>query len=70
MSSQKPCDSDPSLKETVLVSTMNDVPGYRIVQVLGTVFGQTTASRGIRRNVSAELKAMGSGEIKQFTTMI
>jgi uncharacterized protein YbjQ (UPF0145 family) len=49
---------------------MNDVPGYRIVRVLGAVYGQTTASRGFRRNVSAELKAMAGGEIKQFTTMI
>ena len=72
MSSQKPRNSDPSLKETVLVSTiLNDVPGYQIVQGLGTVFGQTTAStRGIQRNVGAELKAMGGGEIKRCTTMI
>jgi uncharacterized protein YbjQ (UPF0145 family) len=59
-----------SARRKVLVSTMNDVPGYRIVRVLGAVFGQTTLARGIRRNVGAELKAMAGGEIKQFTTMI
>ena len=73
MSSSKEVSSfhqDPSPSKAILVSTMNDVPGNRIVRVLGAVYGQTTLSRGFRRNVSAELKAMAGGEIKQFTTMV
>ncbi len=31
----------------MLISTMNDVPGYRVSAVLGEVFGLTVRSRNI-----------------------
>ena len=54
----------------VLVSTMNDLPGHRIVQVLGTVYGQTTFSRSFGRNVRAGIKSFAGGEVKEFTKMM
>jgi len=31
----------------MLISTMNDVPGYRVTSVLGEVFGLTVRSRNV-----------------------
>jgi uncharacterized protein YbjQ (UPF0145 family) len=31
----------------MLISTMNDLPGYRIEEVLGEVFGLTVRSRNV-----------------------
>jgi uncharacterized protein YbjQ (UPF0145 family) len=32
----------------MLITTMNDVPGYRIDEVLGECFGLTVRSRGMK----------------------
>lgn len=65
-----PDSQDSSPRQAVLISTMNDVPGYRIVRVCGAVYGQTTLSRGFRGTFSADLKALVGGETKEFTIMI
>ena len=31
----------------VITSTMNDIPGYRVVRVLGTIYGLTVRSRNL-----------------------
>jgi len=48
----------------VLISTMNDVPGYRVTTVLGEVFGLTVRSRtpSPRRG---RFKSMFGGELKE-----
>ena len=40
----------------VITSTMNDIPGYRVVKVLGTVYGLTVRSR----NWGADLGSLPS----------
>jgi uncharacterized protein YbjQ (UPF0145 family) len=50
-----------------LVSTMNDVPGYEIVQVFGLVFGLTVRSRNIGSQFGASLKAIVGGELRGMT---
>jgi len=35
----------------VLISTMNDVPGYRVTAVFGEVFGLTVRSRNMTKNL-------------------
>ena len=40
----------------VLVVTTNDVPGYRVQQVIGEVFGLTVRSRHIGSQIGAGLK--------------
>ena len=50
-----------------LVVTTNDVPGHRIDQVLGEVFGLTVRSRNAFSQMGAGLKSMFGGELKGMT---
>lgn len=52
----------------MLVSTMNDIPGYQITEVLGEVFGLTVRSRNIGSQIGAAFKALAGGELKGMTT--
>jgi len=51
----------------MLISTMNDVPGYRVTQVFGEVFGLTVRSRNIGSQFGAGLKSLVGGELKGMT---
>jgi uncharacterized protein YbjQ (UPF0145 family) len=52
---------------TVLISTMNDLPGYRVTQVLGEVFGLTVRSRNMGSQLGAGFKSIVGGELKGMT---
>jgi uncharacterized protein YbjQ (UPF0145 family) len=52
---------------TMLVVTTNDLPGYRIDEVLGEVFGLTVRSRNAFSQLGAGLKSMLGGELKGMT---
>ena len=41
----------------MLITTMNDVPGYRIDEVLGECFGLTVRSRGMKGQLGASFKS-------------
>ncbi|HET6916520.1 MAG TPA: YbjQ family protein [Acidimicrobiales bacterium] len=51
----------------MLISTMNDLPGYEITEVLGEVFGLTVRSRNIGSQLGASFKALAGGELKGMT---
>jgi len=51
----------------VLISTMNDIPGYQVTEVLGEVFGLTVRSRNIGSQFGAALKSLAGGELKGMT---
>jgi uncharacterized protein YbjQ (UPF0145 family) len=51
----------------MLISTMNDVPGYEITQVLGEVFGLTVRARNVGSQIGAGLKSLVGGELKGMT---
>jgi uncharacterized protein YbjQ (UPF0145 family) len=51
----------------MLISTMNDLPGYEITEVLGEVFGLTVRSRNLGSQLGAGLKALAGGELKGMT---
>jgi uncharacterized protein YbjQ (UPF0145 family) len=51
----------------MLISTMNDLPGYEIDEVLGEVFGLTVRSRNIGSQFGAGLKSILGGELKGMT---
>ncbi|MDA8359649.1 MAG: YbjQ family protein [Actinomycetota bacterium] len=51
----------------MLISTMNDVPGYRVTRVLGECFGLTVRSRNVFSQTGAGLKSMLGGELKGMT---
>ena len=55
---------------SVLISTMNDVPGHEVDEVLGEVFGLTVRSRNLGSQIGAGLKSVFGGELKGMTKML
>ncbi|QWF77181.1 hypothetical protein HUW46_00564 [Amycolatopsis sp. CA-230715] len=53
-----------------MLSTMNDLPGYRVATVFGEVFGLTVRSRNMFSNMGAGFKAMAGGELKGLTKLL
>ncbi|MFE1492818.1 YbjQ family protein [Streptomyces olivaceus] len=51
----------------VLVVTTNELPGYRVQEVLGEVFGLTVRSRHLGSQIGAGLKSMIGGELRGLT---
>lgn len=51
----------------MLISTMNDLPGYQVTEVLGEVFGLTVRSRNVGSQFGAAFKALAGGELKGMT---
>ncbi len=45
--------------DKILVTTMNDVPGYEIVAVYGEVFGLIVRARNVFSNLGASLRTAG-----------
>ena len=54
----------------MLITTMNDIPGYRIDEVLGECFGLTVRSRGMKGQFGAGLKSVVGGELGSLTQML
>ena len=51
----------------MLVSTMNDIPGYEVTEVLGEVFGLTVRSRNVGSQLGAAFKSLAGGELRGMT---
>ncbi len=51
----------------MLITTMNDLPGYAIDEVYGEVFGLTVRSRNVGSTFGAGLKSLVGGELKGMT---
>jgi uncharacterized protein YbjQ (UPF0145 family) len=56
--------------DTVLVSTMNNVPGYTVVAVYGEVFGLVCRARNAFSNVGAGLRTIFGGEVAGYTQLL
>lgn len=53
----------------MIVTTGNDIPGKKVVKVLGVVKGSTVRARNIGRDIGAGFKSLIGGEIKTYTDM-
>ena len=51
----------------MIVTTMNDIPGYEVQEVFGEVMGLTVRSRNIGSQFGAGLKSIFGGELKGMT---
>ena len=51
----------------MIVTTMNDIPGYEVDEVFGEVMGLTVRSRNIGSQIGAGLKSIVGGELKGMT---
>jgi uncharacterized protein YbjQ (UPF0145 family) len=54
----------------MIISTMNDLPGYQVTEVLGEVFGLTVRSRHVGSQIGAGLKSVFGGELRGMTKML
>jgi uncharacterized protein YbjQ (UPF0145 family) len=54
----------------MLVATTENVAGYRVQTTLGQCFGVVVRSRGIGGNIMASLRALGGGEIVEYTRLL
>ncbi|MGZ3274588.1 MAG: YbjQ family protein [Caulobacteraceae bacterium] len=53
----------------MIVTTMNDLPGYRIVVVNGLVRGVIVRSRSVIGNIGAGLQSLFGGDITIYTQL-
>jgi len=51
----------------MIVTTMNDIPGYTVDEVFGEVMGLTVRSRHVGSQLGAQLKSIVGGELKGMT---
>lgn len=56
------------MKEIMIV-TINDIPGYKILEVYGEVFGLTTRSRNAFSTIGQNLKTVVGGEVAGYTKL-
>ena len=54
----------------VLVVTTENVPGYRVVRVLGTVFGVSVRSRNVFGNVLGSIRATFGGNQAGYAKLV
>lgn len=56
--------------EKFIISSANDVPGYKIIETKGFAYGLTVRSRGLGGQVLGELRSVVGGEIKEYQKMM
>lgn len=54
----------------VLVVSSNWIPGYKIVETRGFIYGLTVRSRGLGKNITAGLRSIAGGEIHEYVEMM
>jgi uncharacterized protein YbjQ (UPF0145 family) len=54
----------------IIVSTMNDLPGYDVVEVHGEVYGLIVRARNVFSNIGAGLRTVVGGEAKGYTKLL
>jgi uncharacterized protein YbjQ (UPF0145 family) len=54
----------------IIVSTMNDLPGYDVVEAHGEVYGLIVRARNVFSNIGAGLRTVVGGEAKGYTKLL
>ena len=54
----------------MIISTMNDLPGYDVEEVIGEVFGLTVRTRNVGSQLGAGLKSLVGGELRGMTKLL
>jgi uncharacterized protein YbjQ (UPF0145 family) len=55
---------------SMIIATTEHLPGYRVIETKGQVFGLVVRSRGLGGNIMAGLRSLGGGEIKEYTELL
>jgi uncharacterized protein YbjQ (UPF0145 family) len=54
----------------ILISTMNDLPGYEVTAVYGEVYGLIVRARNAFSNIGAGFRTIVGGEAKGYTKLL
>jgi uncharacterized protein YbjQ (UPF0145 family) len=54
----------------MILSTLNDLPGDEVTEVIGEVFGITVRSRNVGSQIGAAFKSLGGGELRGMTKLL
>ncbi|MES2300094.1 MAG: YbjQ family protein [Pseudomonadota bacterium] len=54
----------------MLVTTTENIAGYRVLETKGQVFGVVVRSRGLAGNLMAGLRSIFGGEIHEYTSLL
>ena len=58
------------MSDDIIITTMNDLPGYEVVDVYGEVFGLIVRSRNAFSNIGATFRTIAGGEVKGYTKLL
>lgn len=58
------------MSNDIIISTMNDLPGYEITDVHGEVFGLIVRARNAFSNMGAGFRTVFGGEAKGYTKLL
>jgi uncharacterized protein YbjQ (UPF0145 family) len=54
----------------MIVTTTDAIPGKRVTRVLGLVKGNTVRCRGVGKDVTAFMKNITGGEVREYTKLM
>ncbi|USG99947.1 YbjQ family protein [Thermococcus argininiproducens] len=54
----------------MIIATTEEVPGYKVVRVLGIARGATVRAKHIGKDILAGLRNIAGGEVKEYTEML
>jgi uncharacterized protein YbjQ (UPF0145 family) len=54
----------------VIVVTTENITGFRVIRVLGQVFGVTVRTRGVGGNIAAGFRSLVGGEVRSYTKLL
>lgn len=60
----------PAQRPPLLLATSDNIPGHRIIEVLGLVRGNTVRTRNLGADILAGLRNLVGGEVNQYTVML
>ncbi|HXE45596.1 MAG TPA: heavy metal-binding domain-containing protein [Conexibacter sp.] len=58
------------MNDDIIITTMNDLPGYEVVEVYGEVYGLIVRARNAFSNVGASFRTLVGGEAKGYTKLL
>lgn len=54
----------------MILSTVSEIPGRRVVRSVGLVRGNTIRARALGRDIMAVMRAIAGGEVTEYTKMM
>lgn len=54
----------------MILTTISEIPGKKVVEILGLVKGNTVRTRWFGRDIAASLRNIIGGEVKSYTEML